>query len=861
MLASMIAALVDTCRRHAKSVVTLAILIGMIAGYFVSTNVRVNTNVSELLPASLPWRQQEIAMDKAFPNHADTLLIVIDSDSAAKSETAAEALTKKLAQMPQLFQFVTRPDANPYFKQNGLLLLDKPELASTLEELAHAQPLLATIAASPNLKGFFDAISLLAQGGPDAAPILAPILKGIGDSIDGAAAGKTQPLNLDMMMSGAGHQTPTRKLILTKPVLDYTVLQPGEKASTVIRDVAKDLGFTKANGISIRLTGSVPLSDEEFGTIQKDAGLTLGVSGIGVLILLALALRSIRLVLPILFTLLIGLICTAAFAFAAIGELNLISVAFAVMFIGIAVDFGIQFGVRFRDQLHQEPDLSKAMARTARLIAAPLAMAAAATALGFFAFLPTDYTGVAELGTIAGVGMLIAFTLNITLLPALLALTKPLPERESLGFRWAAPLDSFLQRNSSSIRFTALGLAIVGIALTTQLRMDVDPLNLKDQKSESVSTLFELMKDPDFAASTINLIRPTLEEADRLADQISKLSSVDHVLTIKSFVPDDQVEKRAMIADTAVLYTPVLGARIDTQKIEVENAGRLRDILQNMINTLHPLAVQNPDAAALLPKLTDAMARADDAEFRQHLSDALAQPLAQRIQSAITALDPSPEISVDTIPPELRDDWITGDHRYRVEVYPRGNARDPEILKNFVLQVQGIASDASGSPISITESGKTITHAFVQAGLNAIVAIALLSLIVLRRFVDVLKLLTPLLLAAVMTLGTMVVIGLPLNFANIIALPLLLSLGVSYAVYFVWYSRDGQTNPLQSSMARAVLFSASTVLAAFGALALSSHPGTRSMGELLTIALLYSGACTFFLLPVLLDFTNKGKSN
>jgi predicted RND superfamily exporter protein len=185
-------------------------------------------------------------------------------------------------------------------------------------------------------------------------------------------------------------------------------------------------------------------------------------------------------------------------------------------------------------------------------------------------------------------------------------------------------------------------------------------------------------------------------------------------------------------------------------------------------------------------------------------------------------------------------------------VYPKGDARDLKTLTQFTDTMQKAAPGVAGTPISIRESGKTVSNAFVQAGFYGIVAISLLLLLVLRSVKYSILLLTPLILAGILTLATMVIIDLPLNFANIIALPLLLSLGVSYAIYFVVYWREGTQNPLQSSMARAVLFSAATTLVAFGSLSLSSHTGTAGMGKLLTIALLYSLACTFLFLPALL---------
>ena len=210
-----------------------------------------------------------------------------------------------------------------------------------------------------------------------------------------------------------------------KPVLDFGDLQPGAKASELIRSTARTLGLTPDKGVRVRLTGSVPMADEEFGTVAEGALLNACLSIGAVLLILWLALRSGRIIFAVLVRLFAGLAVTAAAGLALVGALNLISIAFAVLFVGIGVDFGIQFSVRYRQERHDNGTLRDALIAAGRNAGKPLALAAAATTAGFYAFLPTAYKGVSELGLIAGTGMIIAFLMSITLLPALLVLLKP----------------------------------------------------------------------------------------------------------------------------------------------------------------------------------------------------------------------------------------------------------------------------------------------------------------------------------------------------------------------------------------------------------------------------------------------------
>ena len=856
MLASLLTSIVDFSRRFALAIAIFALIASVGLGFYVKDHIRINTDVNQLLSDNLDFRKREKALEAAFPQKTDTLVIVIDSDSADKAESAAAALAAKLSAMPQLFTFVSRPDALPFFRANGLLFLPKEELAATLDQVAQSQPLLGTIVSDPSLRGFFGTIGLMMQGAQTGAISIGQIerpLEAITDTINGAAAGKNVPLDWQKMMPTAALPNAShmlRKFIVTKPVLDYSSLQPGETATQAIRQAVSELGLTAANGVHVRLTGSVPLNDEEFASVAEGTGFATILSGFLVLALLFVAMRSWRIVLPIALTLCVGLVASTAFATVAVGSLNLISVAFAVMFIGIAVDFGIQFGVRYRDQHHQVPDHAEALRRTAMVIAVPLAMAAGSTALGFLSFIPTDYRGVSELGIIAGSGMLIAFMLNITLLPALMTLTRPPAEAESIGYPVLAPLNDFLARNRKFLIPVIVVISLIGLAIASQITFDFDPLDLKNPASQSVSTMFEIMKDKDSDAYAAELLTASPQEAEARAKQLATLPEVDHVMTLNSFVPEDQDRKMAMIADTTSLLAPTFALPTQPPASDEDNL----QALQRTAAMLHQAGSQMPAAQNLADAL-DKLITPFKPENLHRAQDNIIGPMQAKM-TAIQSVVQARPIALTDIPPELKRDWVTPDGKYLVEIFPKrasdDNPRNPQMLQKFIAAVQKVAPDAAGAPVSIRESGRTIISAFVHAGVYGVLSIALLSFAVLRRARDVALMLTPLIIAGILTLATITVIGLPLNFANIIALPLLLSLGVSYAVYFVFYARTGQKDFLQSSMARAVLFSAATVLVAFASLGFSSHPGTRGMGELLTIALLYSLVCTFLMLPVLL---------
>jgi hypothetical protein len=849
-MSAIIVRIVEAARRHAAIVVVLLLGLSVAAGIYAVTHISLDTDLDKLISQDEPWRKLDAEMDKAFPQNADLLVIVIDGATTGQTEDAAIALTQKLRAESGLFRNVRMPDINDFFRRDGLLLLPKDAVQSFADQMIQAQPFLGTVAADPSLRGIFGAVGLLTQGvahGAVDASQVDPALNGVADATETALAGSYKPLAWRAFLSGVPvEHHELRRLVLAQPAISFDTLSPGEGATEDIRKTAISLGLTPDRGIRVRITGPVALADDQLTTLSQGAGFSAALS-IGLLCLwLFLALSSMRVFAAIIITLSVGLVAVTSFAVIAVGALNPISVAFAVLFVGIAVDFSIQFSVRYRDERHRAGDLAEALRRTASGIGRPMAVAAAATAVGFFSFVPTAYTGVRDLGLIAGVGMLIALALNLTLLPALIALMRPKGELRAVGYVWAAPIDRFLIKRRVAVIVAAGFIALGSIALVSHLRFDFNPLNLQSPKAESVSTLFDLMADPTTTPYVIEILTPSPDAAGNLADKIAALPEVQQTLTVNDFIPDDQDEKIAILADAKTLLGPTLSPReIKPPPSDAENLAAIGAASRQMA----AIAGKDPAAARLAKALDTVLARG--ASALPALQANLASGVAGRLDDLRMALDPQ-KVSIDTLPPEVKLDWMTEDGRAVVRVFPKGPVRDNKVLRRFVNVVRAIAPDATGSPVTVQESAQTVIRAFITAGIIAIVAIALLLLLVLRRLLDVVRVLAPLLLAGLMTLATAVALGLSLNYANIIALPLLLGIGVSFDIYFVMRWRSGLRDLLQSSTARAILFSALTTGTAFGSLALSNHPGTAEMGKLLSIALVYTLFCTFIILPALL---------
>jgi uncharacterized protein len=864
MLVSIVRQIVGLCSRHAWAVVALATVITAGSGFYAVKHFAITTDINKLISPDLNWRQRELTYEKSFPGLFGSILVVVDAPTPELASEASASLAKKLSERPDLFHTVRQLDGDAFFARNGLLFQPEDDLARMSQGLARGAPVIGALAGDPSLRGLTRALSFGLLGVQQGQTTLDDIKRALvmsADTVDQVLAGQPATFSWQELLSGkAPKASELRHLIEVAPILDYSALQPGQAASDAIRKAASDLQLQKNYQARTRLTGPVAMADEEFGTLQEGAVANVVGTIVIVLVILWLALRSPRIILAVALNLAVGFAVTAALGLMMVGALNLISVAFAVLFVGLGVDFGIQFAVRYRSERFKHGDMYAALGSTAEKVGAPLTLAAAAVACGFLSFFPTDYKGVSELGQIAGLGMLLAYITSITVLPALLTILHPPGEEEAIGYGVLAPVDRFLERHRMPVIAGTLLIALGGAPLLYYLTFDFNPINLRSPTVESVATFLDLRTDPAIGANAINVLLPKGSNIREAADRLSKIPEVDTVSTLDEFVPDGQERKLTLIRGLArQLQTPLSTEDTARPPTDAQNIAALRGTADNLTKLASKAKGEGADAANRLAadmiKLADA-----GKDKRDAAEEAFVVPLRSALTGLRTYLQAGP-VTLNNLPSRLKDQWVASDGRTRIQATPKGDPNDNETLRHFARAIQAQFPDAVGTPISILESGKTIVRAFIHAGFFALVSIAILLWIVLRRFGDVLLTLVPLLLAGLITLEVCVLIGMPLNFANIIALPLLLGVGVAFKIYYIMAWRAGQTNLLQSSLTRAVIWSALTTATAFGSLWLSSHPGTSSMGKLLALSLVSTMCAAVLFQPALMGKPRTAEEN
>ena len=854
MLTRIVVLIVKVCTRFAPLTVLVALILAVAAGVYTARNFTINTDINTLISSNLDWRKRDNQFETAFDRER-TILAVIDAPTPELTSAAAAALERKLSGDTQHFESVQQLGAGEFFEKNGLLFLPVAEVGRVTGQFESAAPLIEIMAGDPSIRGLTGALETglagVRRGQIKLDNTERPFTQ-IAQTIEnvlnkGSGTFSWRELVSDKPLTDSDR----RSFIEFRPILDFNALEPGKDATDAIRQAAQDLNLAGEFGARVRLTGPVPIANEEFATVADGAI----VNGIGtvlvVLLILWMALHSAKIISAVFLNLFIGLSITTAAGLWMVGSLNLLSIAFAVLFVGLGVDFGIQYSVRYRSERFKTDDLRLALQQAAERSAVPLSLAAMATAAGFLSFLPTDYKGISELGKIAGVGMLVAFLSSITVLPALLRLLNPPGESDPVGYAFLAPVDYFLEKHRVIIIAGTLFIAVAGLPLLYFLQFDFNPINLRSPNVESIATFLDLRKDPNTGANAINVMTNSEADAKKIEEKLAKVPEVLRTMSLDSFVPEDQPAKLRLIGQGAKVLNPALNPdSIDAAPSDAENIEALKGSAGNLRKVAGD--AKGPGAVASR-RLADALSKLADSNqaTRDKTQAIFVSPLKIMLDQIKNSLQAQP-VSLKTLPADLVNSWKTKDGLIRVEALPRGDPNDNDTLRKFAAAVLAAEPNAIGGPVSILKSGETVVKAFIHAGITALIVIGLLLWLALRRITDVLLTLVPLLVAGAVTLEICVLIGLPLNFANIVALPLLLGVGVAFKIYYVTAWRSGRTNLLQSSLTRAIFFSALTTATAFGSLWLSSHPGTASMGKLLALSLVTTLAAVLLFQPALM---------
>jgi hypothetical protein len=847
---------------------TLLLLSLLLCGatlHYTLKNLEINTNTAEMLSPDLPFQQNQAHFNQAFPEDATTIIFAVEAETPEETSLAAGKLAEQLSKANDRFDSAYIPTDNAFFRQQALLYLDQNDLDHYAKKLTDAQPFIGHLAQNYHLEGLFGIIGQALNRHDNALPMdLNPILIAIDDVLKNQLSGQSHYLSWQNILSenkpnndkSADAQPQlNRTIVIAKPKMHFNEMLPADVALSAAREISHAM-MAENPSLKIRMTGETALEHEELESVTKGATFSGLLSLILVFGVQWIGLRSVRLLITTYIVLVMGLIFTAGFAAITVGHLNVISIAFASLYIGLGVDYAVHICLHYREGKADGLSNSEAILISIRDVGSSLFLCALATAIGFFAFIPTDYAGVSELGVISGGGIFIGLIISLTVLPALFCVfpvdnAKPIRSPLTPAF-----IITFPFRFSTGIKIVSILLGIGACFVLTDLTFDYNPINLRDPNSESVVTIKELLKSKTDSPFALTALANNLEAADKITSQLAQQPSVHESITLASFVAKDQDEKLATIEDLNLM----LGGQLKNFDSTLDAANQ-RDALIKFNEELKKAIIEkspNVPQQTLLQlqqRIEAFIQQADGAQtpatgyiqLEKNILGLLPFTI-ERLRTSLTAIP----FGLDDLPLEIRSHWISATGLYRVLIMPEKDQNKPDNLKEFVTEVQTVDSNVSGLPIINQAGGDAIVKAFIKAFSGAFVAIVVLLLLMYRNVRKTLLIIMPLLLAALLTGATNVLLDNPFNFANIIALPLLLGMGIDSSILIMHRHHSNSCedeNLLQSSTTRGIIFSSITTLCSFSSLAFTAHQGMASMGLVLAIGLTFTVMCSLIVLP------------
>ncbi len=858
------AGLAGRSTRNPWSAVLSFLALALAGAVYAGATLRIDTDPGLIISNAPKFSRDYQAFIRQFPVLHNGFLIIVDAEKPGEGRKLAGEIADRLKAAPGLFTDVFAPGHGSFFETSGLLYLPEKKVARVAADLVELAPVLNALSLQPDLGGFED---LLQQIVPVAEIGKVPkeasrLLGAMADTAQSVNDGETKPLNWAALGNEPPETDKTRWLVFAKPVLDYSALEAAGAPISAVRAMADEIRLAH-EGVRVQLTGEAAIDAEEFESVSKGA-LTAAITSFTLVTLtIVIGFPALVLLGPALALIVLGFFVTTGFAAVAIGYLNMISVAFAVLFIGLGIDYAVHVILRFAEQRAKGVEVQLAAITAVRKTAVPLALCTLTTSMAFLSFGFTQFVGMAQLGAISAAGVVVAFIASITLIPALLV-SVPI-DQEKLAAKFFRLQSGGLQyvpaRRGAFGSIAAVAVVVAagaGAFLLNDARFDSDPLNLKDPASPSMIALNDISKDEQQRNYAIQYVAEPGKDLDALIEKVKALPEVSGIRTVEAVLPKNQDAKLEPLARAGRLLPVEILASSEMSDLERREYVVSLQALSDRIAGAPAVPNEVKETAIRLANnLKVALAAGNGvAERLKGLEKALVKEFPaffQEIRKTVTLEKVTPE----TLPKGLKERYLTRGGLWRVEIIPSGNVRDPVELDRFVTAVSALHPEMTGAPVDIKGSADVVAEAMRTASFTALLLVCLVLFPILRSVRDVLLALAPLVLAGLLVVGYSVAAEAPFNFANVIVIPLLIGLGVDSTIHYILRARgEGVSVEVTTTWTpRAILISAITTMGSFGTLWMSGHRGLASMGELLSISIAATLLCTLVVLPQLIRWT------
>jgi len=866
------------CLRQPAAILALAILSAVASGAWTARHLGYKVSRADLVDPTSEYSRLWVDYIREF-GEDDDAVVVVEGESRPAVVAVLEEISREAAREESLFRAVLHEVDLSRIRGKGLHYLAPTDLTAIDRFIERTQPIIAGGWAQLRVGTMVGGLAGQVVAGtspPD--PAAEPPQAVLERYVESLVAGLEAPASADLRPGeyvspwpgmpeslGMLRDLSSEQLLAKDGRLGFVLLRltkekggfAGASAATdELRRIIAAVG-ARHPGVSIGLTGIPVMEDDEMRASQTSMVWASGLSMAAVVLVIIAGFGGVRHAFLANGVLAIGMAWAFAWATASVGHLNILSVTFTVTMIGVGIDYGTYYVGRYLEQRRLGMDCAAALLETSGRVGPGILTGAITTAVAFFAAAMTSFVGVAELGMIAGGGILMCCAAELLVLPAAVALV----DRSFLGRRipqpvpvhaWLAPVF----RHPRIVLLAGMAATLAMAGGLHELTYDHNLLNMQPEGLESIAVEKKLLEECDqsvwYALSIADSREQLLERKARLV----ALPCVERVDEIASLLPVDEEVKQPLIERIRgrLAALPERPPEIPVDRL---------DALGETLGWAQAEAAKRPGGlrtAWHLERARESLRRMGPEECYRALAafqQRSAGDLLSRLHALAGVADPQPPALAD-LPPSLVERFVGSSGRHLLKIYGRGDIWNFESLERFVRDVRSVDPRVTGNPVQAYEGSREMKRSYEQAGLYALIVIVAVLWLDFRSVKHAFIAALPLAVGLLQTFGLMGLVGIDLNAANLIGIPLILGIAVDYGVHIV---HDALERPgpyrISASTANSVLVDALTTILGFGALMVASHRGLESLGRVLTLGVTTCTLTSLVLLPALLAILHR----
>lgn len=858
--------------------------------FYTVRNLEFSTNRNDLVGSEKKYHQNYLQFKKWFPQE-DDLVVVVESDNAEKNRQVVERLGARLEAETNLFTDVFYKGDLKVLGRKALQFVPEGDLAEMRQMLGDYRLFIEQFTQTTNLVTFFGMVNTQFRTAKQeenaqtmalikALPALERIVTQAGDSLQRPGMPPSPGIHA---LFGAGEEAEQQIYITFARGQIYLVTAHavrGDLSGACVARLRELVEATRAEvaGVNIGITGEPVLEHDEMAQSQTDTTVATVVSLVICALIFIFGYSETGRPVKATVCLMVGLAYTMGFATLVIGHLNILTITFLPILIGLAIDFGVHLVTRYEEELRHGRSEAEAL-RTAMVFTGQGIFTGAFTTAGaFLAMGFTDFKGIQEMGIISGGGLLICLVPMMTMLPALLLRGR----QNVIDHDLSAKPDRRAQLEQVWLRrpgwVAGVTLALCGLAVTQfpKVHFDYNLLNMQSQGLPAVVFERKLITSSEKSVLFAAVVADSPQEAMVLEAALTNLPVVAEVQSMSRFLTEDQSRKLGLIGQIKEAVAGILFPEIDAESVDVAELSRTLWSFQGYLGLAAEAAKEEVAVRQQLLALREQVVRLRKVmlaapEAAGAKLAAYQRALFRDVQETFQAIrdqDNSQALRAEDLPPALRNRFVGVTGKYLLQVYPRKDVWQRANQKEFIdtlrhtLDPQGKNDPIiTGTPIQLYEYTTLLKESYQMAAWYSLAAIVLLVLIHFRNPASVLLALVPVAVGGVWLGGIMGLCNIPFNPANIMTLPLVIGIGVTNGIHILnRFSEERTPSILAKSTGKAVLISGLTTIAGFGSLILAKHQGIQSLGYVMAAGVATCMIAGLTFLPALLNLRTRNET-